>query len=26
MLESLHYKLWMFGIPIDGPANIFCDN
>ena len=26
MLESLHYKLWMFGIPIDGPANVFCDN
>jgi hypothetical protein len=26
MIESLRYKLWMFGIPIDGPANVFCDN
>jgi hypothetical protein len=26
MLESLHYKLRMFGIPIDGPSNAFCDN
>ena len=23
---SLRYKLRMFGIPIDGPANMFCDN
>ena len=23
---SLRYKLRMFGIPIQGPANIFCDN
>jgi hypothetical protein len=23
---SLRYKLRMFGIPIDGPANVFCDN
>ena len=23
---ALRYKLRMFGIPIDGPANIFCDN
>jgi hypothetical protein len=26
MLESLRYKLRMLGIPIDGPANAFCDN
>jgi hypothetical protein len=26
MIESLRYKLRMFGIPIDGPANVFCDN
>ena len=26
MIESLWYKLRMFGIPIDGPANVFCDN
>ncbi len=26
MVVSLHYKLRMFGIPIDGPANVFCDN
>jgi hypothetical protein len=26
MLESLRYKLRMFGIPIDGAANVFCDN
>jgi hypothetical protein len=26
MLESLRYKLRMFGIPIDGPANVICDN
>ena len=23
---DLHYKLRMFGIPIDGYANVFCDN
>ena len=23
---ALRYKLRMFGVPIDGPANIFCDN
>jgi hypothetical protein len=22
---ALRYKLCMFGIPIDGPANVFCD-
>ena len=26
MLESLRYKLRSFGIPIDGPADVFCDN
>ncbi len=26
MLDSLRYKLRMFGIPIDGPTNVFCDN
>ena len=25
-VEALRYKLRMFGIPIDGPADIFCDN
>ena len=26
LIISLRYKLLMFGIPIDGPANVFCDN
>ena len=26
MVEALQYKLRMFGVPIDGPASIFCDN
>ena len=26
MVESMQYKLRMFGIPIDGPARLFCDN
>jgi len=26
LLEALHYKLRMFGIPIDGASNVFCDN
>ena len=26
MVEGLRYKLRMFGVPIDGPANIYCDN
>jgi hypothetical protein len=26
MLEGIRYKLRMFGIPLDGSANIFCDN
>jgi hypothetical protein len=26
LIEALRYKLRMFGIPIDGPANLYCDN
>ena len=26
MIEALRYKLRMFGVPLDGPASIFCDN
>ena len=26
LITSLRYKLRMLGIPIDGPANVFCDN
>ena len=26
MVESLRYKLRMFGVPIDGAAAVFCDN
>jgi hypothetical protein len=26
MLEALRYKLHMLGVPIDRPANVFCDN
>lgn len=26
LTEALRYKLRMFGVPIDGPTNIFCDN
>jgi hypothetical protein len=26
MIVALRYKLCMFGVPIDGPANVFCDN
>ena len=26
IIESLRYKLRMFGVPIDGPANVYCDN
>jgi hypothetical protein len=26
MLEGMRYKLRMFGIPIDRPSNVFCDN
>jgi hypothetical protein len=23
---ALRYKLRMFGVPVHGPANVFCDN
>jgi hypothetical protein len=26
LIVALRYKLRMFGIPIDGPAHVFCDN
>ena len=26
MIICLQYKLRMFGIPVDGPSNMFCDN
>jgi len=26
LFKSLRYKLWMFGIPIAGPASIYCNN
>jgi len=26
LVEGLRYKLRMFGVPINGPARIFCDN
>jgi hypothetical protein len=26
LVKSLQYKLRMFGIPVDGPADEFCDN
>jgi hypothetical protein len=26
LIEALRYKLRMFGIPLQGPANVFCDN
>jgi hypothetical protein len=26
LIESLRYKLRMFGIPIDGPTYVYCDN
>ena len=26
MIEGLRYKLRMLGIPIDGPAKVYCDN
>ena len=25
-IESLWYKLRMFGVPLEGPTNVFCDN
>jgi hypothetical protein len=26
MIEGLRYKLRMLGVPLEGPANVFCDN
>ena len=26
LFEGLRYKLRMFGVPIDGPTNVYCDN
>ena len=26
LIVALRYKLRMFGVPLDGPADIFCDN
>jgi hypothetical protein len=26
LIESLRYKLRMFGIPLEGPTNVYCDN
>ena len=26
MVKALRYKLKMFGVPINGPASVFCDN
>ena len=26
LIEALRYKLRMFGVPIEGPTNIFCNN
>ena len=26
IIDALRYKLHMFGVPIDGSTNIFCDN
>ena len=26
LIEALRYKLRMFGVPIEGPTNILCDN
>ena len=26
MIEGLRYKLWMMGIPVNGPTSVFCDN
>ena len=25
-IQALRFKLWLFGIPIEGATNIFCDN
>ena len=26
MIQGLRYKLRMFGVPLDGPASVYCDN
>ena len=26
LIVALRHKLWMFGVPIEGPTNVFCDN
>jgi hypothetical protein len=26
MIISMRYELWMFGVPLDGPAQVYCDN
>ena len=26
MIKALRYKLRMFGVPIEGPTNVYCDN
>ena len=26
MLKALQYKLHMFGVPLEGPASVYCDN
>ena len=26
MIEGLRHKLRMMGVPVDGPADVFCDN
>ena len=26
LIVALRYKLKMFGVPIEGPANVYCDN
>jgi hypothetical protein len=26
LVKALRYKLRMFGIPVEGPADLFCDN
>jgi hypothetical protein len=26
LIEALRYKLRMFGIPLEGPTNVLCDN
>ena len=26
LIKALRYKLRMFGVPLSGPANVYCDN